>query len=99
MKKYPLNPRLVIFLTLLLFMLILGQSILEYHSSRKAVLDLMNNQAQALILSVAKASEKGLVAYEIQQDKITQHLFTVTEMVDRLDRIGRLDDQSLRDIA
>jgi signal transduction histidine kinase len=99
MKKFPLNPRLVIFLTLLLFVLILGQSILEYRSSRKAVLDLMNNQAQALILSVAKASEKGLVAYEIQQDKITQHLFTVTEMVDRLDRIDRLDDQSLRDIA
>ena len=62
-------------------------------------MDLMSNQAEALILSVAKASEKGLVAYEIQQDKITQHLSTVAEMVDRLDRIGRLDDQSLREIA
>jgi signal transduction histidine kinase len=99
MKKLPLNPRLVIFLAALLFVLVLGQSILEYRSSRKAILDLMNDQARALILNVAKAGEKGLMAYEVQQNKITQHLYTVAEMVDRLDRIKPLNRNLLREIA
>ncbi len=82
-----------------MFVLVLGQSMLEYRSSRKAVIDLMNDQAKALIMSVAKAGEKGLMAYEVQQNKITQHLYTVAEMIDRLDRIGRLDERQLREIA
>ncbi len=59
----------------------------------------MNNEVKALILSVAKASEKGLVAYEIQQDKITGHLYTIAEMIDRLDRIGRLENSEFQEIA
>ena len=58
----------------------------------------MHNQVQALILSIAKASEKGLVAYEIQQDKITAHLYTIAEMVNRLDRIDMHNRYQLSEI-
>jgi signal transduction histidine kinase len=85
-------------MALFLFVIVLSQSVLEYRSSRKAVLDLMDNQAQTLILSVATAGEKGLVAYEIQQDKITKHLFTIAEMVDRLDRLGKASKPELESI-
>jgi signal transduction histidine kinase len=98
MKKLPLNPKLVGFLAALLFALVLGQSILEYRSGRRAVLDSMNDQAKALILSVARASERGLMAYEAQQSKITQQLYTVADMIDWLDRTKRMDRGQLREL-
>jgi signal transduction histidine kinase len=86
MKRVFLNLKSVIILAGLLFVIILFQSIFEYRSSKKATLELLNNQAGALIMSVARAGEKGLLAYEIQQRKITSQLYTVAEMIDRLDR-------------
>lgn len=98
MRRAFFNFKTIILLSVLLFAIILAQSILEYNSSRKAVMDLLNNQADALILSVARAGAKGLIAYEIQQGKITDHLFTVAEMVDRLDRRGLASRDELADI-
>ena len=99
MKKVFLNLKIIIPLALLIFLIILAQSLLEYRSSRKAVLDLMHNQAETLILSVATASEKGLIAYEIQQDRIALSLFTVVEMIGRLDSHGLASKGELENIS
>jgi signal transduction histidine kinase len=98
MKKIPLNIRFVVFLALSLLIIILVQSILEYRSSRKAVMDLLQNQAASLVLSVARASEKGLVAYEMQQDKIAQHLRAIAGMaaISRVTDRAALDDFARR---
>jgi signal transduction histidine kinase len=99
MKRSIFNLKSIIALAVILFIIILSQSILEYRSSRKAVLNLLNNQAGALIVSVARASEKGVIAYETQQDRIRRHLFTIAEMIDRLDRFGKTTPQELENIA
>jgi len=96
MRNLSNNLKLAVVLALTLFAIVLIQSILEYNSSRQAVMDLLNNQASSLLLSVARASEKGLVAYEIQQDKIAQHLYAVAEMENRLDKIGALDESEMK---
>jgi signal transduction histidine kinase len=99
MKRSFFNLKSIIALAIILFVIILFQSILEYRSSRMAVLNLFNNQAGALITSVARAGEKGIVAYKEQQDKIRQRLYTVAEMVDRLDRFGKASLKELENIA
>jgi hypothetical protein len=66
----------------------LSQSILEYRSGAGCN-RLLNNQAGALITSVARASEKGIISYETQQDRIASHLFTIAEMIDRLASCGK----------
>jgi signal transduction histidine kinase len=99
MKRSFFNLKSIIALAIILFIIILSQSILEYRSSRKAVLNLLNNQAGALIVSVARASEKGIMAYETQQDRIRRHLFTIAEMIDRLGRFGKTTPAELENIA
>jgi signal transduction histidine kinase len=98
MKKSFLNSKVIISITLLLFAIILAQSILEYRSSRKAVLDLLNNQADALIISVARSGERGILAYESEQEKIRQRLFAIADMIDRLDRFGNAASAELGEI-
>lgn len=51
-----------------------------------------------MIVSVARASEKGILAYETQQDQIRRHLFTIAEMVDWLDRFGKATPGELKNI-
>lgn len=99
MKRSFLNLKSIIALAAILFIIILFQSILEYRSGRKAVISLLNNQAGALINSVAHASEKGIISYETQQERIRSHLFTITEMIDRLTRSGKAINQELLDIV
>ena len=96
MKKPALGLRTLIFLSVALLVIILFQSIFEYNTSHKAVMDLLSNQANSLLLSIARASEKGVIAYEIQQDKIAQHLLTIAEMETRLDRLGKLDKTEIQ---
>lgn len=89
MKKFNINLKLALIVVIPLFILILGQSILEYRSGRKAVVDLMARQSEALILSVARAGEKGLIAYEFQQREILNHLYSFATLLDRYDMTGR----------
>ena len=58
----------------------------------------MKNQAEALVMSVARGGEKGLIAYQIQQRKITEHLLTLARSIDKLERIGNLDKSLIREI-
>ena len=95
MKRYHANLKFIITVSALLFSLILIQSIFDYRSSRDAVENLMKNQAEALILSVARAGEKGLIAYQIQQRKITDHLMTFARSLAMLEKEGNLGQSSL----
>jgi signal transduction histidine kinase len=99
MKRSFLNLKSIIALAAILFIIILFQSILEYRSGRKAVISLLNNQAGALITSVARASEKGIIGYETQQERIRRHLFTIAEMIDRLTSSRTVTNQELLDIV
>lgn len=99
MKRSFLNLKSIIALAAILFVIILFQSILEYRSGRKAVISLLNNQAGALIISVARASEKGIISYETQQIRLRNQLFTIADMLDRLDRNGQLTNSELTNIA
>ena len=92
------NLRVIIPLAVLLFVILLAQSILEYRAGRKAALDLLSNQAGTLIHSVSTAAEKGLLAYESQQARITAHLYTVGEMVERLSAIREVKQRELDEI-
>lgn len=60
---------------------------------------MLNNQAGALITSVARASEKGIIGYETQQERIRRHLYTIAGMVDRLARFGKATSRELFDIV
>ncbi|NLI15396.1 MAG: hypothetical protein GX409_03825 [candidate division Zixibacteria bacterium] len=99
MKKKFLNLKSIIALVVVLFIIMLSQSILEYRSGRKAVISLLNNQAGALITSVARASEKGIISYETQQERIRRHLFTIAEMIDRLASCGKATNDRLLEIV
>ncbi|OGC95022.1 MAG: hypothetical protein A2W25_10780 [candidate division Zixibacteria bacterium RBG_16_53_22] len=92
------NLRVIIPLAILLFVILLAQSILEYRAGRKAAIDLLSNQAGTLIHSVSTAAEKGLLAYESQQARITAHLYTVGEMVERLSAIREVKQRELDEI-
>jgi signal transduction histidine kinase len=98
-KKPALGFKTLIILSAALLVIILFQSIFEYKTSHRAVMDLLNNQAGSLLLSIARASEKGVVAYEIQQDKIAQHLLTIAEMESRLAALGKLDKAEIEKTA
>lgn len=74
--------------------MILTQSVFEFRSSRGLVVDLMDNQAKALIISVAKAGEKGLIAYQIQYREITDHLLTLARSIDMMEKAGKLTTSS-----
>jgi signal transduction histidine kinase len=95
MKKININLKLASIVVAPLFILIIVQSILEYRSGRKAVVDLMARQSEALILSVARAGEKGIIAYEFQQREILNHLYSFARLLDRYDRTGRAIDENL----
>ena len=98
MKRLVTNLRLIVPSAILLFVIILAQSLLEYRSGRKAALDLLSNQAEALIHTVSIAAEKGLYAYESQQARITEHLYTIGEMIERIAKLKPLTQQELDDI-
>jgi signal transduction histidine kinase len=90
--------RVIIPLAALLFVIILAQSILEYRAGRQAAVDLLSNQAGALIQSISAAAEKGLFAYESQQARITAHLYTIGEMIERLDALKEITQTELENI-
>jgi signal transduction histidine kinase len=98
MKRWATNLRVIIPLAVLIFVIILSQSILEYRASRRAAVDLLSNQANSLIYSVSAAAEKGLFAYESQQGRITDHLYSIGEMVGRLYAVRQLSAAVLDDI-
>jgi len=89
MKKFNINLKLVAFIALPLFVLILFQSIFEYRSGRQAIVDLMTRQSEALIKSIARAGEKGIIAYEYQQRAILNQLLSLAGFLDRYERQGR----------
>ena len=89
MKKLNINLKLVAFIALPLFILILLQSIFEYRSGRQAIVDLMTRQSEALIKSIARAGEKGIIAYEYQQRSILNQLLSFAAFLDRYERLDR----------
>lgn len=89
MKKLNINLKLVAFIAIPLFVLILLQSILEYRSGRQAIVDLMTRQSEALIKSIARAGEKGIIAYEYQQRGILNQLLSFAAFLDRFEKQGR----------
>jgi signal transduction histidine kinase len=89
MKKIDINLKTASIIAVPLFILIFVQSILEYRSGRTAVVDLMARQSEALILSVARAGEKGIIAYEFQQREILSHLFSFAKFIDSYEEAGR----------
>jgi signal transduction histidine kinase len=90
--------RVIIPLIILLFLILLAQSILEYRAGRKAALDLLSNQAETLIHSVSTAAEKGLLAYESQQKRTTEHLYMIGEMVERISAFHGVTQRELDEI-
>jgi signal transduction histidine kinase len=97
-RRLATNLRLIVPLAILLFVILLAQSILEYRAGRKAAVDLLSNQAETLIHSVSTAAEKGLLAYESQQTRITAHLYTIGEMIERLSAIREVGRRELDEI-
>lgn len=95
MKRIDINLKTASIIAVPLFVLIFVQSILEYRSGRKAVVDLMASQSEALILSVARAGEKGIVAYEFQQREILDHLFSLAKFIDVYGENGRTVNEDM----
>ena len=98
MKVFRPNIRLLVVLGVLLLIITIGQSYLEYRSSRAAVLNLFSNQAKALITSVAKAGEKGLIAYHSLQRQIKERIYAIAGYIDILYQKGQLNRDELENI-
>ncbi len=77
----------------ILMLITIGQSYLEYRFSRKAILDLFRSQSEILITSIAGAGEKGLIAYQSLQEQVTGKLFVLANIVGRDDRFKRVDSE------
>jgi len=82
MKNFRFYLNLLLSIGVLLLVIAVGQSYLEYRSSRAAVLSLFRSQAQTMIAGIAKAGEKGLIAYQSLQDQTMRRLFTIANTVD-----------------
>ena len=99
MKNIRFYLKLLASLGILLLIITVGQSYLEYRSSRAAILSIFNSQAQTMISSITKAGEKGLIAYQSLQEQTGQKLFAIAGSIEMLMRLGQLNKSRLNEIA
>jgi signal transduction histidine kinase len=99
MKNFRIYLNLLALLGILLILITVGQSYLEYKSSRAAVLKLFTSQAETMISSIARAGEKGLIAYQSLQMQVSQRLFTAADAIDILNRSGSLNKSNIKELA
>jgi len=99
MKNIRFYLNLLASLGILLLVITVGQSYLEYRSSRAAVLNIFESQAEIMISSIAKAGEKGLIAYQSLQEQTSQKLFAIARSIETLRQLGLLNSPRLKETA
>ena len=92
--------KLLASLGILLLLITVGQSLLEYRSSQSAILNMFQSQSETLITSIARAGEKGLIAYQSIQAQVISNLFSITRMIE-LNSNGNINDisRAIRDVG
>ena len=99
MNKIRFNAKLLIILGTLLILVTIGQSLIEYRSSRATILDLFKSQSEILISSIAQAGEKGLIAYQSLQEQVISKLQISAKLIDGFLQLNKLDQSQLNRIA
>lgn len=94
-----LNPKNVIFISVVLILIIIISTIFEYNSNKNDIYHMLGEYANSMIYVISKSSENSIVSDSEMENLLAQHLLGVARNVARLDSLKIINNKLLKQIS
>ncbi|MBN1999466.1 PAS domain S-box protein [candidate division KSB1 bacterium] len=98
-KKFQLDAKIVIPMTLLLAFILIISAVLDIFGSRHEMFHILEEQSRALLTALEKGSHNALQSWDMVQTMEAQRLLDNARLLERLDFAGLLRESDLTAIA